>query len=306
MIRQFRMHGANFYSAVYDTVFAAATVPMKFGTEMKSTMEHVKLEFSEGQLLAVASDGRRIATRQVDCDYFEHDGDYSTLVYRKDARKIAKQFKSSKEVLGIIDGDLLTLKDGDKSGHVYHKPHEDYAKWRQVVPEDLRLHRTVDRLELKDALERMFGGITANMISHDRRCVRMVFEGGDDKTVLWLEPTDTLATMAQNTINDYKSGELPQAMGDLAQRVPQLVESIPRIEETFHVYISPTYLLEAVKAIPDHHFTFAHNHDNDNKDRLGDVYEVIHAIVLLPVPYDTSKSFADSEFMHMIMPMRPE
>lgn len=305
MVRQFRMHGANFYSAIHDTVFATAKEPMRFGDEMKMTMECVKLEFTEGQLLAVASDGRRIATRQVDCDYGEYDG-FETLIYRKNAKSISKKFKSEKEVLGIIDGDMLTLKTETKSDSVYHRPHDEYAKWRQVIPNDFRIHRTLSRDSLKDALEQMYGGITDKMISHDRRCVRMVFEAGDDNTVLWLEPTDTQVTMAQNTIGDWKAGELPQAMQDLAQRVPQLVQPIPRIEDTFHVYISPTYLLEAMKAMSDDGFTFAHNYDNDSTNETGDIYEVLHAITLLPTPYDTSKPYADSEFLHMIMPMRPQ
>ena len=305
MIRQFRMKGADFYNAVHDTVSATAKEPIKIGGEMKSTMEHVKLEFTDSKLRTVASDGRRIATREVDCGYNEYD-DYSTLVYRRDARDISRKFKSSKEVLGIIDGDLLTIKTESKSEQVYHKPHDEYAKWRQVVPEDLRLHRTLHTHDLKDALSIMFDGITAKMISHDRRCVRMVFEGGDDKTVLWLEPTDDLTRMAQNTINDNKNGKIPQAMKDIAMKVPRLVQSILRIEETFHIYISPTYLLDAVSAIPDEDFIFAHNYDNDSNKRLGDVYDVLYAITLLPTPFDTSKPFADSDFMHMIMPMRPQ
>lgn len=306
MVRQFRMHGAEFYSAINDTVFATAKKPMRIGDEMKMTMECVKLEFTEGKLLAIASDGRRIATRQVDCDYGEYE-DYSTIVYRKDAKAIARKFKSAKEVLGIIDGDMLTLKTESKSESIYHRPHEDYAKWRQVIPESLRMHRTLSRDALRDALQRMYGGITASMISHDRRCVRMVFEGdGHDNTALWLEPTDTQVRMAQNTIKDWKNGELPQAMRDLAERVPQLVQGIEPIEDTFHVYISPTYLLEAVKAIPEHDFTFAHNYDNEITNQTGDIYEVLHAVTLLPLPFDTSKPFADSEFLHMIMPMRSE
>ena len=301
---KFRMHGAEFHSAIHDTVFATAKNPMKFGNEMKSTMEHVKLEFTESKLRAIASDGRRIATFEVDCDF---DGEaYETLIYRLDAHEISKKFKRSKEIHGCFDGDTLVINDGGKTMSVFHKPHEDYAKWRQVVPEDLRLHRTLNTPELKDSLCTMFDGITAKMISHDRRCVRMVFEGGDDKTVLWLEPTDSLTRMAQNTISDKKNVTFPQAMEDLAMRVPRFVQSIPRIEETFHIYISPTYLLDAVNAIPDSGFTFAHNYDNDSNKRLGDIYEVLYAIVLLPTPFDTSKSFADSQFMHMVMPMRPE
>ena len=301
---KFRMKGADFYNAIHDTVFAAAKEPMKIGGEMKSTMEHVKLEFTDTKLRAIASDGRRIATREVDCE-LECDA-YKTLIYRKDANAISKKFKRSKEIHGYFDGDTLVINDGGETMSVYHKPHDEYAKWRQVVPGDLRLHRTLHIHDLKDALSIMFDGITANMISHDRRCVRMVFEGGDDKTVLWLEPTDTLTRMAQNTINDNKSGKLPQAMEDLAMKVPQLVQSIPRIEDTFHIYISPTYLLDAVSAIPDEDFIFAYNYDNDSNKRLGDVYDVLYAIILLPTPFDLSKSFADSEFMHMIMPMRPQ
>ena len=301
---KFRMHGTDFHSAIHDTVFATAKEPMKFGGEMKSTMEHVKLEFTESKLRAIASDGRRIATCEVDCDF--DDESYSTLIYSRDAKKISKRFKNSKKIVGHFDGDMLVVGSNGKTISTYHKPHEDYAKWRQVVPEDFRLHRTVSRDAIRESLELMFGGITAKMISHDRRCVRMVFEGGDDKTALWLEPTDTVNRIAQNTIKDNKNGELPQAMEDLAMRVPRFVQSIPRIEETFHIYISPTYLLDAVNAIPDSDFTFAHNYDNDSNKRLGDIYDVHYAIVLLPTPFDTSKSFADSQFMQMVMPMRPE
>ena len=301
---KFRMKGTDFYNAVHNTVSATAKEPIKIGGEMKSTMEHVKLEFTESKLRAIASDGRRIATCEVDCE-LECDA-YETLIYRKDANAISKKFKRSKEIHGYFDGDILVINDGSKTMSVYHKPHDEYAKWRQVVPEDLRLHRTLQTEGLKTALQCMFGGVTAKMVSHDRRCVRMVFEGGDDNTVLWLEPGEDLIRIAQNTINDNKNGKLPQAMKDIAMKVPQLVQSIPRIEDTFHVCISPTYLLDAVKAIPDSEFTFAHNYDNDSNKHLGDVYDVLYAIALLPTPFDTSKPFADSDFLHMIMPMRPQ
>ena len=301
---KFRMKGADFYNTIHDTVFAASTKPMRIGGEIKSTMEHVKLEFTDTKLRAIASDGRRIATREFDCE-LECDA-YETLIYRKDANAISKKFKRSKEIHGYFDGDTLVINDGGETMSVYHKPHDEYAKWRQVVPEDLRLHRTLYTCNLKGALSVMFDGITAKMISHDRRCVRMVFEGGDDNTVLWLEPGDNLIRIAQNTIKDNKGDELPQAMEDIAMKVPRLVQSIPRIEDTFHIYISPTYLLDAVKAIPDSEFTFAHNYDNDSNKRLGDVYDVLYAIALLPTPFDTSKPFAESDFLHVIMPMRPQ
>ena len=282
-------------------MFACATEPRKIGREMSSSLEHVRLEFSEGNLRTVATDGHRIAMRQVDCGYDEYE-DFSTLIYRKEAIKIAKTFKRESEVLGIFDGDLLTIKTADKSDHVYHNPHMDYAKWQQVIPNELRLVRQLHTQELKDSLRQMFERIPASMISNSRRGIKMTFEGGDDKTLLWLEPGKSLQNIAHNVMKDKKITD-HQPLDDLAMGVPQMVQSIPRIEETVHVWIDPTFLLGAVESIPDASFTFAHHYANDDiKD--GVYIEVTHPIVITETPF--KDPLDDSPFMHMIMPMRPQ
>ena len=301
MVRQFKMHGAEFFQAIDDTVFACATEPRKIGIEMSSSLEHVRLEFMAGTLRTVATDGHRIAMRQVDCDYDEYD-EFSTLLYRKEAKKIAKTFKRESEVLGILDGDLLTLKTSDKSERVYHNRHMEYARWKQVIPNDLRLVRQLHTQELKDALKRMFDRIPASMISKDRRGIKMTFEGGDDNTLLWLEPGKSLQNIAHNVMKDKKITD-HQPLEDLAMGVPRMAQSIQRIEETVHVWIDPTFLLSAVESIPDAAFTFAHHYVND--DVKDDVFiEVTHPIVITETPF--KEPLDERPFMHMIMPMRPQ
>ena len=302
MVRQFQMHGAEFFQAIDDTVFACATEPRKIGTEMSSSLEHVRLEFRAGTLRTVATDGHRIAMRQVDCDYGEYD-EFSTLLYRKEAKKIAKAFKREKEVLGILDGDLLTIKTIGKSDHVYHNPHMEYAKWQQVIPNETRLVRGLRTQELKDSLRAMFSGIPASMISNNRRGIKMTFEGGDDNTVLWLEPGSSLQNIAHNVMKDKKIKD-HQPLEDLARGVPRLVQPIPRIEETVHVWIDPTFLLGAVESIPDADFTFAHHYDNDDVKDGVYIESVRHAIVITERPF--KEPLDERPFMHMIMPLRPQ
>lgn len=194
--------------------------------DTRRTLKGVNLEFKEGKLLAVATDGRRLAYAEYTPET-PYTLDVSITVPEKTVTEIFRHLGTTGNAEFYLRKTLLFVKLNDTLTLATKLIDDHYPNWRQVVPQANDKEIVVDRQMLISAIERVSVFTQESSVK---------FEFGDN-----------LVTLSSATAD----------LGEAKDEVP-----IKYNEDKIETRLNPFYVLGFLKSSDDDEVTFKFNDGN--------------------------------------------
>lgn len=188
--------------------------------DTRRTLKGVLMSFKDQKLTMVATDGRRLALVEKECE-FPQDASRDIILPSKAVQELQRSLTGEETTSVKVQKSQIAVKVG--SVMIYSKLIDDsYPNYRQVIPNDTKEEIPVDRQLLLDALDR-----ASVMTMDEAHSTKLIFSDG--KLTVMSAASD---------------------VGEAKDEVP-----IKYAGETIEIVFNPSYVMDALKAIDDDEVT---------------------------------------------------
>lgn len=184
--------------------------------DTRRTLKGVFMSFKDNKLTMVATDGRRLALVENEME-ISKGAEKDIVLPSKAVAEIQRSLGEGEVVLIKIQKSQLCFDLGNVV--IYSKLMEDaYPNYRQVIPNEVKEHISIDRQLLLDALDRV-----SVMTMDEAHSIKLIFQSNK-----------LTVTSAANDIGDARDEVAIKYAG-----------------ETIEIMFNPSYVMDPLKAIDD-------------------------------------------------------